>query len=110
MNESQVSPTAVAAVATEPADLASPGVGGPFSQGLLGEVRIRVTPADPGRELFVGIGSGSDVARYLAGVSHTRISDFWSHRVPCHRRPRARIRSRKPNVIPIQRRNDDEHI
>jgi hypothetical protein len=70
-------------LATEPADLASPGVGGPFSQGLLGEVRIRVTPADPGPDpdLFVGIGSSSDVSRYLAGVSHTRISDFWSHRV-----------------------------
>jgi hypothetical protein len=48
---------------------------------LLGEVRIRVTPTSPGSELFVGIGRSSDVDRYLAGVKHTVISDFWGNDV-----------------------------
>ena len=34
-----------------------------------------------GSPLFVGIGPSADVDRYLAGVSHTLISDFWSDSV-----------------------------
>jgi hypothetical protein len=68
-------------LATEPADLDSPGVGWLYSQVLLGEVRIRVTPASTSSALFVGIGPADDVDRYLAGVSHTVISDFWTNRV-----------------------------
>src|SRR5262249_42390298 len=44
-------------------------------------VRIRVTPVRPGPVLFVGIGPSTDVDRYLAGVSHTLISDYWQGRV-----------------------------
>jgi hypothetical protein len=73
--------TSGSALATERIELGSPGVGWLYSQVLLGEVRIRVTPASSGSTLFVGIGPPSDVARYLAGVSHTRISDFWSDSV-----------------------------
>lgn len=66
------------ALATEPIELGSPGVGWLYSQVVLGEVRIRVTPAGAGPDLFVGIGPTVDVGRYLAGVGHTHISDFWT--------------------------------
>jgi hypothetical protein len=66
------------ALATERIDLGSAGTGWLYSPALLGTVRIRVTPAHPGPALFVGIGPSADVDRYLAGVSHTLISDFWA--------------------------------
>lgn len=72
--------TAGSALATEPIELGSPGVGWLYSQMVLGEVRVRVTPITAGPELFVGIGPTADVDRYLAGVDHTQISDFWSGR------------------------------
>jgi hypothetical protein len=69
------------ALATESTHLGSPGVGWLYSPGLLGKVRIRVTPVGPGSPLFVGIGRSSDVDRYLAGVNHTVISDFFGNKV-----------------------------
>jgi hypothetical protein len=69
------------ALATEPTHLGSPGVGWLYSPGLLGEVRIRVTPVSAGPSLFVGIGRSSDVDHYLAGVNHTVISDFFGNKV-----------------------------
>jgi hypothetical protein len=65
------------ALATEPTDLGSAGVGWLYSPALLGEVRIRVTPSSPDAALFVGIGPSADVDRYLAGVEHTVISEFF---------------------------------
>ena len=44
---------------------------------LLDKVRIRVTPTSPGPPLFVGIGPSTEVDRYLAGVDHTVITEFW---------------------------------
>jgi hypothetical protein len=70
--------TAGAALATEPVELGDPGVGWLYSKVVLGEVRIRVAPLSPGSRLFVGVGPSADVDRYLAGVSHTVISDFWT--------------------------------
>jgi hypothetical protein len=69
--------TAGSALATEPVDLGTAGAGWLYGPGLLGQIRIRVSPADPASTLFVGIARSADVDRYLAGVSHTRISDFW---------------------------------
>jgi hypothetical protein len=66
------------ALVTIPAELDSPGVGWFYSAVALGDVRIRVTPPNDGPPVFVGIGPSDDVARYVAGVSHTVISDFWS--------------------------------
>jgi hypothetical protein len=73
--------TSGSALATEPAELDSPGVGWLYSSVLLGNVRVRVTPANAGSALFVGIGPADEVDHYLAGVSHSVISDFWTNRV-----------------------------
>ena len=73
--------TAGSALATVSTELGSAGVGWLYSPGLLGEVRIRVTPTSPDSALFVGIGPSADVDRYLAGVNHTVISEFWRDEV-----------------------------
>lgn len=73
--------TSGSALATERIDLGSPGVGWLYSRVLLGEVRIRVVPVDRGSALFVGIAPATDVDRYLAGMNHTLISDFWGNSV-----------------------------
>jgi hypothetical protein len=73
--------TAGAALVTEPTHLGSPGVGWLYAPGLLGNVRIRVTPQGPGSALFVGIARTADVDRYLAGVNHTVVSDFFGDKV-----------------------------
>ena len=65
------------ALATVPTDLGSAGTGWLYSPSVLGKVRIRVTPATSGSALFVGIGRSDDVDRYLAGVNHTVIDEFW---------------------------------
>jgi hypothetical protein len=72
--------TAGSALATEPVEFGNPGVEWLYSTVVLGEVRIRVTPVSPGSTTFVGIDPTDNVERYLAGVSHTVISDFWTNR------------------------------
>jgi hypothetical protein len=69
------------ALATGRTRLGAAGIGWLYSPRLLGKVRIRVTPVSPGRPLFVGIGRSADVDRYLAGVNHTLISDFFGDKV-----------------------------
>jgi hypothetical protein len=69
--------TSGSALATVPTDLGSPGVAWLYSPGLLGEVRIRVTSSSGDAPLFVGIGPSNEVNRYLAGVHHTVITEFW---------------------------------
>ena len=71
--------TSSSALATVSTELGSAGVGWLYSPGLLDEVRIRVTPTNPGPPLFVGIGRSTDVERYLAGVGHTVITEFWGN-------------------------------
>ena len=68
------------ALATVSTELGSAGVGWLYSPGLMDKVRIRVTPTS-GPALFVGIGPSRDVDRYLAGVNHTVISEFWEDKV-----------------------------
>jgi len=72
--------TAGAALATRSTHLGSAGVGWLYSPGMLGKLRIRVTPADASSALFVGIGPTADVDRYLAGVKRTVISEFFDDR------------------------------
>jgi hypothetical protein len=78
VHEFSTSGSALATVSTE---LGSAGIGWLYAPGLLGEVRIRVTPTRPGPPLFVGIGRSTDVDRYLAGVNHTVITEFWEEKV-----------------------------
>ena len=73
--------TSGSALATVSTELGSAGVGWFDSPSLMDEVRIRVTPTSPDRALFVGIGPSRDVDRYLAGVSHTVISEFFEEKV-----------------------------
>jgi hypothetical protein len=73
--------TAGSALATVSTELGSAGIGWLYSPTLLGKVRIRVTPTKPGSALFVGIGSSTDVDRYLDDVNHTVITDFWDENV-----------------------------
>ena len=73
--------TSGAALATVSTELGSAGVGWLYAPGLLEDVRIRVTPASTGRPpLFVGIGPSTDVDRYLAGVNHSVITEFWEEK------------------------------
>ena len=69
--------TTGAALATEATNLDSPGVDWLYTPSLLGTVRIRVTPANSRSAVFVGIGPSASVDRYLAGVHHTLVSDFF---------------------------------
>jgi hypothetical protein len=73
--------TSGAALTTRPTDLGPAGIAWLYSPSLLDDVRIRVTPSDVGRPLFVGIGPSTEVDRYLEGVRHTLISDFWGSTV-----------------------------
>ena len=73
--------TAGAALATTNTHLGGAGTGWLYSPGLMGKVRIRVTPTDARTQLFVGIARSADVNRYLAGVRHTVIREFWKENV-----------------------------
>ena len=73
--------TTGSALATEPTRLGSAGVEWLYSPDLLGKVRIRATPMGSGSRLFVGIARSRDVDRYLTGVDHTIITDFWDENV-----------------------------
>jgi hypothetical protein len=72
--------TAGSALTTRPTDLGPAGFAWLYAPALLDEVRIRVSPASSDTELFVGVGPSADVDRYLEGVRHTLISDFWEPR------------------------------
>lgn len=74
VHEFSTSGSALATVSTE---LGSAGTGWLYAPGLLHKVRIRVTPVNSDSPLFVGIGRSTDVDRYLAGVNHTVITEFW---------------------------------
>ena len=73
--------TSGSALATELTELGTAGVGWFYSPSVLGNVRIRATPTSTDRPVFLGIGPATEVDRYLAGVGHTVISDFWTDKV-----------------------------
>jgi len=70
-----------AALVTTSTKLGSAGWGRLYSPGLLGKVRIRVTPSGSDKALFVGIARSADAGRYLAGVKRTVISEFFDNKV-----------------------------
>jgi hypothetical protein len=43
---------------------------------ILGTVRVRVTPADPARAMFVGIARTSDVRAYLGGAAYSSVGSL----------------------------------
>ncbi len=47
-----------------------------FGRSVVGKVRIRVTAAERGTPVFVGLARAHDAARYLAGVQYTTIRDI----------------------------------
>jgi hypothetical protein len=73
--------TSGSALATTSTEIGSAGFGWLYSPGLLDDVRIRVTPTSADAPLFVGIGPSADVDRYLSGVGHTVITEFWGDEV-----------------------------
>lgn len=71
--------TAGSALASERVELGSAGTGWLYAPALAGTVRIRVTPVSSGPALFTGIGPSAAVDRYLTGVRHAVITDFWDN-------------------------------
>jgi len=71
--------TSGSALVTRDTRLGPGGIGWLYGPGLLGKVRIRVTPHEPGSRLFVGVGRSTDVDHYLAGVHRTVISEFFKN-------------------------------
>lgn len=67
------------ALSTEPVRLDS-GIGGWVGSGL-GDVRVRVTPTEPGSNVFLGVTSAGDAARYLRGTGHAVVRDVTGERV-----------------------------
>jgi hypothetical protein len=53
-----------------------PGGANWVSNSVLGKVRVRVTPADPARPVFLGIARASDVQSYLAGSRYATVTGF----------------------------------
>ncbi len=47
---------------------------GSLMTGLIGEVRLRVTAAEPGRAVFVAVGPADQVAAYLSGAPCTTVT------------------------------------
>ncbi|HSR23805.1 MAG TPA: DUF4389 domain-containing protein, partial [Candidatus Eisenbacteria bacterium] len=66
--------TGGAALATDRITLGTAGPNWP--RGLLGDVRVRVTPSDPTRPVFVGIAPADAASTYLAGAQYTILKDF----------------------------------
>lgn len=58
------------ALASDQLDLS----GGLLVTGFIGDVRVRVTSADPARPVFVAIGPADRVAAYLAGSAYTTVT------------------------------------
>lgn len=73
--------TSGSALVTDETELGGAGVSWLYGPGVLGKVRIRVTPRGVGSRLFVGIGRSRDVDGYLSGVDRTVISEFFDEKV-----------------------------
>jgi hypothetical protein len=72
--------TGGSALATRSTELGTAGLGWLYGPGLLDKVRVRVTP-DGGSPTFVGIARSADADRYLDGVRHSVIREFWNEDV-----------------------------
>lgn len=52
--------------------------------GLIGDLQLRVTPAIPGRSVFVAVGPADQVAAYLAGTAYTTVSGTGAGELASH--------------------------
>ncbi|MGV9744560.1 DUF4389 domain-containing protein [Rhodococcus zopfii] len=69
--------TDTAALVSENIDLVvDENMPGGFGPDDVGRIMLRGTAADPGGEVFLGIGRQEDVDDYLAGVAHTELDDL----------------------------------
>ncbi len=49
------------------------------------QLRLRVTPSDPAEPAFVGVGPAAQVATYLSGAAHDRVTNLSLQGVPTYR-------------------------
>jgi hypothetical protein len=63
------------AIRSDDLDIGTDGPDWLFDEGRLGTIRLNGDSPDPGRRLFLGIGSEADVDRYLADVEHDVLVD-----------------------------------
>ena len=68
------------ALASEPVSLGW----GLLLTGLVGDVRVRVTAASPGRPVFVAIGPADRVAAYLSGTAYATVTGTGAGGVAAH--------------------------
>jgi hypothetical protein len=47
-----------------------------FTDEILGDARLRITPSRADQSIFIGMAESADVRRYLAGVSYATTTDF----------------------------------
>jgi hypothetical protein len=59
------------ALASQPVELGW----GWLMSGLIGDIRVRVTPVSPGQPVFVAIGPADEVMAYLSGVSSATVTN-----------------------------------
>ena len=63
------------ALQSDDLDLGTEGPDWLFEEGRLATIRLEGDSAEPGKQLFFGIGPAADVLRYLEGVDHDVIRD-----------------------------------
>ncbi|HET7855684.1 MAG TPA: DUF4389 domain-containing protein [Gaiellaceae bacterium] len=63
------------ALRSDDLDLGTEGPDWLFEEGRLATIRLQGDSAEPGKQLFFGIGRGDDVERYLDGVDHDVVAD-----------------------------------
>jgi hypothetical protein len=63
------------ALNTEEIDLSASAPGWRWPS-VLGDVRVRVTPVESGKPVFVGVAPAETAETYLAGVGHTTVTDL----------------------------------
>jgi hypothetical protein len=72
--EAYVHESAGYALASDPVELWTNGNG--WLTDSVGDIRIRVTPTDPARPVFVGVAPAAAAADYLAGVRHSTVDNL----------------------------------
>jgi hypothetical protein len=64
------------AVRSDDLDAGTEGLNWAFEEGRLGTIRLEGRSAEPGKQLFLGIATADQIARYLSDVPHDVATDF----------------------------------